>query len=343
MKAPSPPPFAVCFALASLLLLSPAWARIETRLLGGARADFLSNGASPDVTDNRLFELGLPGQLPGAQKGLSVARADGDIFIETSPAVFTRRTDVGSLAAAAAIADHAVVRAEAFADSGGGVITFHWDDAGNSSERLWFNKAAQAQATADTFSSRLILGAPGSSGLITFTGFIEGSLRDNQRLFSEVGNPTNRRTSMAQADFLFAAGVTNTPGNSCFVSGASCAGNSQRFSFNDGEQGSSLYTYSRNFSVTIDATAGQELQTWMSLAVSASFIARADFGSSGHITAIQVSDGLALDNSDGLLVQNGNSYTLLNSLPVPEPGTWALWLAGLALGMVHQRRRAVQA
>jgi len=58
--------------------------------------------------------------------------------------------------------------------------------------------------------------------------------------------------------------------------------------------------------------------------------ALASFGSTARLETITLSDGFELDMSAGDLLRSGNTYTLVPTLAVPEPGSTALWIAGLA-------------
>jgi PEP-CTERM motif len=334
------------FAMVTLMSL-PALASFETMFNAQTYAYHKSGILANPVVDDHRYDFPNSGVwLGNAQTGISNAAASGIFLLPFGSNLLAQVN--GGIAQARGTADNGLVRAYAFADTGppkyypsiqpGTTLPY---------SAPVFNTGAEASVSANTYTRNTVMGAPGSAGLATFSGFVEGSVVGNGALIGrDPYFPLNSRTAAVGARFIFGASSTTFAGFDCFASGAGCNSTGVTFNFGAALSTTDNGVYQVPFSVSLAVNAGEELQTWLSMEVFAQSIGVASFENTARLVDIVLSDGLSLDTSDGLLARNGNQYTLLSTLAevvppplgVPEPATWSLMLAGLAACALRARK-----
>lgn len=340
-----------------------AQADFDGRLIGGSTASFSSNVAGESVFDNHRFAFDERSVGVGMTRvSLSSAggaydfannyntrcvRNDGVTpcngsegpgesgLLYTTPADYIRRTVDPARAMAIGAVDNGLLRATAVA-SDGGPVYFDTSPVPSAQDRLYPRPiditGASAQMSVDlhTISKRLGGAAtPGTVGLAVVSGYVEGGITGNGRQVFDAVDPSNT-FDLGRAGASFSVSVSD------FREGVPCSGNncpaqtfSARFGAEDatnpqGGNGS----YRRNFSLTVHVTPGFLFQTWMSLSAYAYGDASASFGNTARIESIELPEGFSFDTSDGQMLRNGNVYSFVPTLAVPEPATPVLMLLG---------------
>lgn len=334
------------FAMVTLMSL-PALASFETMFNAQTYAYHQTGILANPVVDDHRYDFPNSGvRLGNAQTGISNAAASGIFLLPFGSNLLAQVN--GGIAQARGTADNGLVRAYAFADTGppkyypsiqpGTTLPY---------SAPVFNTGAESSVSANTYTRNTVMGATGSTGLATFSGFVEGSIIGNGALIGrDPYFPLNSRTAAVGARFIFGASSTTFAGFDCFASGAGCNSTGVTLNFGAALSTTDNGVYQVPFSVSLAVNAGEELQTWLSMEVFAQSIGVASFENTARLIDIVLSDGLSLDTSDGLLARNGNQYTLLSTLAevvppplgVPEPATWSLMLAGLAACALRARK-----
>jgi hypothetical protein len=355
------------------LFAAPGHAAFDTRIISGLSASFSSNIPGENRFDDHRFNLPEERTTGVGSFANWNASATGDYnfpdqyatrcvrndgvtacngsegpgesgLLYTSPTSYIRRSGGQAFSRTTASVDNGVLRATARADNGG-TIGVSTPIPGNE-ERLYSrpvdNKGAAANVSADLHTSTFVSGLGGGVvGHATITGHIDGGIAGNGVRPVDVVDPSNLLTaSRAGARFNFSA-TSWIAGYACSPTG--CPGKNFNVKFG-AELGD---TFNGNavipFSLTVDVINGFKLETFSSLSVYAYGSSLASFGSTARIDGIEMSDGFALDTSDGLLVRSGNVYSFVPTLaPVPEPSSWMLLLSGLLLCGLRVRRFHVQ-
>lgn len=356
------------------LACAGAQADFDGRLIGGSTASFSSNVAGESRFDNHRFAIDQRTVGTGlALASRSSASGDYDFannyntrcvrndgvtpcngsegpgesgLLYTTPADYIRRSVGPATATASGAVDNGLLRASATARDGGPAYFDIAPILGNE-DRLYSRPiditGASAQMAVDLHTSRrlTVTATPGTVGLAVIHGFVEGSIQGNGRVQADAGDDT-RSIDLGRAGASFSISVSD------FREGVACSGNScpaQNFQARFGADDSADPTggngsFRKAFSLTVHLAPGFLFQTWMSLSTYAYGDAAASFGNTARIESIVLPEGFSFDTSDGQLLRNGNTYSFVPTLAVPEPATPLLLAVGGLLLWAKGWRRA---
>ncbi|OYV01674.1 MAG: hypothetical protein CFE45_03785 [Burkholderiales bacterium PBB5] len=332
---------------AGWLACQPAHAAFSTNLVAGSTAAFTSNVPGQSVFDNHLYDFDASASGK-ALSFLSTSQAGGDYDfpidfavsdgVYTFPIAWARRRVDPVFARLNASADNGVLRVTAVVE-GAHAIGVSAPRATRPAETYprpvdALSGWAAGSARVDTTHRVLPIGGAGGvgAGTATFSGVVTGGISGNGvGGFTDPDNfGRSFNDSVASTWFRFSA--------SNFVSGCTGCGTNLALKFGapafaTGRQVGDNGSFSVPWSVEVNIAPFFQLSTRMELGALASGTvsgALASFGSTARLETITLSDGFELDLSAGDLLRSGNTYTLVPTLAVPEPGSTALWIAGLA-------------
>ena len=196
---------------------------------------------------------------------------------------------------------------------------------------------SDVSATASLSWSSLVTGAPGTVGRFVVEGWWTSSVVPGP---AGVGTLSSFSTGKLGLDI-----VSRPLGGTC--STAACQ---EHFSTSatvaDGSSFRPSQSWLENYGTTVLPGEWLTVDAWVTVTTRAGYAmdrgltAQPDSAQPGSFLVLRFSEGFAPADLTGLVDLGGGAYALAPA--VPEPATWALWLAGVAATGGWARRRAAE-